>query len=321
MNNKILILSGDPNSVNSEIIFKSCKKISASLLKNIYLVSNYKLLKSQFKKLNYSFKLIKVKNIDENIKTKGLKVINIDMKFNNPFKVSKDQSSKFVISSLNIAHELAANKKVKGIINCPINKDLLKKNNIGVTEYLSSKCNLRKDCEVMIIYNKKLAVSPLTTHINIKSISKKITPHIIFQKVKIINNWFRFKLKRKPKIGILGLNPHNAEYRSNSEESRIIIPAISKIKKLKINVKGPIVADTIFINNYKNFDVIVGMYHDQVLAPFKALFKFDAINITLGLKYLRVSPDHGVAFDLIGKGKADCSSLVKCINFVNKFKQ
>ena len=79
------------------------------------------------------------------------------------------------------------------------------------------------------------------------------------------------------------------------------------------------VADTLFIKEYKNFDVIVGMYHDQVLAPFKAIFKFHAINVTLGLKYLRVSPDHGTAVSLVGKKKAKPESLIECINFVSKF--
>ena len=91
--------------------------------------------------------------------------------------------------------------------------------------------------------------------------------------------------------------------RKNSEEVKIIIPAIKKLKKLNIHVKGPLVTDTLFINDYKKFDVIVGMYHDQVLAPFKSLYKFDAINVTLGLRYLRLSPDHGTSEKLIGKRK------------------
>ena len=94
---------------------------------------------------------------------------------------------------------------------------------------------------------------------------------------------------------------------------------VQKLRKLSVNVDGPLVADTIFVNNFKNYDVVVGMYHDQVLAPFKTLFKFDAINITLGLKYLRMSPDHGTAINLIGKNKADFSSLLACINFIKKF--
>ena len=84
-------------------------------------------------------------------------------------------------------------------------------------------------------------------------------------------------------------------------------------------MNGPLVSDTVFISAYKKYDIIVGMYHDQVLSPFKTLFKFNAINITLGLKYLRVSPDHGTARDLIGKNKANAISLLECLNFLNKF--
>ena len=111
------------------------------------------------------------------------------------------------------------------------------------------------------------------------------------------------------------MNPHNSEYKKNSEEIKIIIPAIKKLKKFKINLNGPYSSDTIFINDYKKFDVIVGMYHDQVLSPFKALFKYDAINMTLGLNYIRVSPDHGTASDLIKKNKASAESLQKCFDF------
>ena len=83
--------------------------------------------------------------------------------------------------------------------------------------------------------------------------------------------------------------------KKNTEEKKIIIPAINKLKKIGIRIKGPMVADTLFVNEYKKYDVIIGMYHDQVLTPFKTIFKFDAINVTLGLKYLRLSPDHGTA--------------------------
>jgi 4-hydroxythreonine-4-phosphate dehydrogenase len=172
----------------------------------------------------------------------------------------------------------------------------------------------------MLITNEKLSVSPITTHINIKQVASRIKSDSIINKVKTINSWFRKKFGRKPKIGMLGLNPHNAEYKNKSEEIKIIIPTILKLRKLGINIKGPLVSDTVFINDYKTFDVIIGMFHDQVLTPFKAIFKFDAINITLGLKYLRISPDHGTASDLIEKNKADPTSLLKCIHYLNKYK-
>ena len=322
MKRKIIIVSGDPLSVNSEIIFKSWKKLSSKTKKSIYLISNYNLMKKQFDKLNYSIKMIKVKDIDENYSDTKLKIININCKFNDPFKLSKKERSKFVYKSLNYSHNIAIkNDDVNGVINCPISKTLLNKKNIGITEYFASKCKIKSRSEVMLIYNKKLSVSPITTHIDLKNVAKNIKSNIIFNKVRTIEKWFKYNHKKKPRIGILGLNPHNAELRKNSIEKKIIIPVIKKLKKIKIKVEGPLTADTVFINDYKNFDVIVGMYHDQVLAPFKTLFKFDAINITLGLRYLRASPDHGVALKLIKKKRANASSLIKCINFIKNYKK
>lgn len=319
MKKKIILVFGDPNSINSEIIFKTWKKISTSLKKKIYIIGNFELIESQFKKLNYSLNCVLVKNIYEKQNNKNLKIININLNFSNPFLVKKKESSQFIKKSLTLAHKLALDKNVIGIINCAIDKQLLSKKNIGVTEFLANKCKLKKNYEVMMIYNKKMSVVPITTHINIKKVSSNISKSIIVNKIKMIKFWFNKNLKKNPKIAVLGLNPHNGEMRHNSEETKIIIPAIQKLKKLSVNVDGPLVADTIFVNNFKNYDVVVGMYHDQVLAPFKTLFKFDAINITLGLKYLRMSPDHGTAINLIGKNKADFSSLLACINFIKKF--
>ena len=314
---KIVIISGDPNSINSEIIFKSWKKINKSLKKRIFLISNYQLLKQQFEKLKYNIKMIQIESLDKTIDSDQLKIVNVDLVFKNPFKVDNKQASKFVENSLNLAHKLAINKKVCGIINCAIDKKLLK-NKIGVTEYLANKCNIKNKSEVMLIRNKNLSVSPITTHINVKNIAKFIKPITIENKVKTIDNWYKKVFFKRPKIAVLGLNPHNAELRKSSEEKKIIIPTILKLKNFGVNIKGPIVSDTIFINDFKKYDVIIGMYHDQVLSPFKALFKFNAINITLGLKYLRISPDHGTAVDLIGKKKASPLSLIECINFINK---
>ena len=100
---------------------------------------------------------------------------------------------------------------------------------------------------------------------------------------------------------------------------KIIIPAIKNLRKLGIKLEGPLAADTLFMKKYKKYDVVIGMFHDQILSPYKSIFKFNAINTTLGLKYLRASPDHGTGQDIIGKNIANASSLIKCINFINKF--
>ncbi len=317
MNNKIIIVAGDPNSINSEIIYKSWKRTDNKTKKKLYLIGNYNLILKQFKKLNYKTNIVKVNSVNDSIKSTNLKIINISLNFKNPFKVGLRSSSSYVIKCLNLAHSLAINKKVKGIINCPIDKKLIKvSKKVGVTEFFASKCKVKKSSEIMLIHNKKFSVVPLTTHLDIKKVSKNITYELIINKLTSLNKEFKNVFKIKPKIGILGLNPHNAEFNRNSEEVRKIIPAIKKLKKNGINVNGPLVADTVFVNNYKKYNVIVGMYHDQVLGPFKTIFRFDAINITLGLNYLRASPDHGPGIDLIGKNKANYLSLLKCIKFI-----
>lgn len=320
MKKKIIIISGDPNSINSEIIYKSWKKINKSVKKNIYIISNYDLIKKQFNILKFNIKIRKVKSIHDLSNNSDLKIINIDLDFKRPFNVSKKSASNFVIKSLNLGHKLALDKKnVLGLINCSINKELLNNKFVGVTEYFANKCKIKKNREVMLISNEKLAVCPITTHINISKISGSINKQTIIEKIKLINSWFKRNNKIIPKIAVLGLNPHNSEFKKNSEEIKIILPAIIKLKKLGIKVKGPLVADTIFIKDYKNFNIIVGMYHDQVIAPFKSIYKFNAINMTLGLKYLRISPDHGTAKDIMFKKKATAESLIKCINTILNF--
>tara|TARA_E500000178_G_scaffold353125_1_gene418211 strand:- start:420 stop:1385 length:966 start_codon:yes stop_codon:yes gene_type:complete len=319
MKKKIIIVAGDPISINSEIIFKSWKKIDNSLKKKIVVIANFKLIEKQFKKLKYSANLVKIKNIHENPAPHLLKILDIKLKFKNPFKIKKNNLKNFVSSSMNLAHKLSLTNEIIGMINCPINKNVLNLKKTGITEYLASKCKVKDNSEVMLIKSNRLTVCPITTHIDIKDISKKLKQNLIINKIKTINKWYKKNEKKIPKIGILGLNPHNAELRKNSEEIRHIIPSIRKLRKLKININGPLVSDSMFIEKYKNYDVIVGMYHDQVLIPIKTICKYEAINVTLGLNYLRVSPDHGVASNIINKNKANPKSLINCIKFVNKF--
>ena len=173
----------------------------------------------------------------------------------------------------------------------------------------------------MLIYNKELAVSPLTTHIPLSQVSKKISTSKIIKKVKIINSFYNKVFKKKPKIAILGLNPHNFSSLKKSEEKEIIAKATKSLIKSKIKVTGPIAPDSSFMVFRKNkFDVIIGMYHDQVLTPFKALFNFNAINVTLGLPYIRTSPDHGTAENIVGKKIANPESLIQSIKFFNYIK-
>ena len=171
----------------------------------------------------------------------------------------------------------------------------------------------------MLIFNKKLSVSPITTHLALKDVHKHISKKKIYTHVKLITEFYKKNFKKKPKIAITGLNPHCESNFKKSEENTSIIPAIYKLKNQKFRVEGPFPADTIFIKeHFKKFDVIIGMYHDQVLTPVKALFGFDAINITLGLPFIRISPDHGPNSSMLGKNLSDPTSLMKALKFLDK---
>jgi 4-hydroxythreonine-4-phosphate dehydrogenase len=186
-----------------------------------------------------------------------------------------------------------------------------------MTEYISDKFKIKKNA--MLIYNEKISVCPVTTHLPLKMVSNKINQKIIKDKIVLIDNFYRKIIGFKPKIAVTGLNPHCESILRFNEDSKIIYPAIKSLKKKGFNISGPFSADTIFLKqNRTKYDVILGMYHDQVLSPLKALIEYDAINITLGLPFLRISPDHGPNEIMINKNLSNPLSLIKAIKFLDK---
>ena len=155
----------------------------------------------------------------------------------------------------------------------------------------------------------------------LKNVTKNISSRKIINNVVKINNFYLKKLKKKPFFAILGLNPHCETTSSFSEEEKIIIPAIKKLLKKKIKIQGPFSSDTFFMQkNINKFNIVIGMYHDQVLTPLKTLFKFDAINITIGIPFIRISPDHGTNNEMLGQNKSNPQSFISAINFIKKIK-
>tara|TARA_Y100001970_G_C14254259_1_gene874031 strand:+ start:3335 stop:4306 length:972 start_codon:yes stop_codon:yes gene_type:complete len=318
----ILIICGEPNSVFSEIIAKSISKYNAK--RPIILIGSYKLLLSQLNKLKIKilFNLISLKkNKILNIKLKKINILNVDYKFKKPFDKISNKSNYYISECFKKSFQIINNNNIAGLINGPISKKTFLKSKFqGVTEFLSNKFNSHNNF-AMLIFNKKLSVSPITTHLPVSKITKNLNKKNIILKILLINNFFKKYFGKKPKIAVCGLNPHCENFFSKSEELKIINPAIKTLKKKKLNIEGPYPADTIFMkNNIKRYDVIIGMYHDQVLAPIKALYNFDAINITLGLPILRISPDHGPNFKMLGKNKSDPKSLTEAIKFLDKIK-
>ncbi len=312
--NKFAIILGEPNSINSELVAKSVAKKYPCLI-----IGSYDLIKKQFKILKIKSKIYKIKkNYNYKLLRNSLNILDVPLEFKNPYKINPKKNRIYLKKCFDIAHKLSLKGKIKGFINCPIDKKkFFGKKSGGITEYLAKKNNIFKK-EVMLIFNKKCSVSPLTTHIKVKNISKSINKKLIINKLITLNNFYYKYFNYKPKIAILGLNPHNSEMKNDSEEIKTIIPAVKKLKR-KVSIKGPFPSDTAFLkNNLKNYDVIVGMYHDQVLTPFKALFEFNAVNITLGLPYLRLSPDHGIARDKKKLNISNPLSLNQCIYTISR---
>ena len=320
-NKPIIIVSGEPYSTFLEIFLKSLK---SNVLKKfpVILIASKKNLIGQMKKLRFSYKisLINKKNINK-IKPsyKTINLINVEFSKKKIIDKISGSSRKYIDECFKKGIKLIKEKKGIALINGPISKKhFLNKKYPGVTEYLAKKTN-KSGNEVMLIYNEKLSVSPITTHLPLKNIFKNISVKKITKKVITINNFYKNKLNKKTKFAITGLNPHCETVSLNNEEKKIILPAINILRRKKINIKGPFPADTMFLSkNRKKFDVIIGMYHDQVLTPIKTLFEFKAINITLGLPFIRISPDHGTNNKMLGKKTSDPTSLLEAFKFIKK---
>ena len=314
----ILIVSGEPNSVFLELFFKVLKK--DKIKSPIILISSKKLLTLQMQKLEFKkkIKLLQVSKL-KSYKLDNKTINLIDVKYNpgKAFEIISKKSNIFIKNSFDLAFQIIKKNDIHKFINGPISKKQFLKNKfLGITEYISEKFQTKKTC--MLIYNETLSVCPITTHLPLKLVSKRINKKIILKNVSLVNNFYEKKFNIKPRIAILGLNPHCESVHKYNEDEKIIKPTIKYLKN-KYNVSGPYPADTIFLkNNRKKFDIIIGMYHDQVLTPLKTLFEYDAINITLGLPFIRVSPDHGPNETMLGKNLSNPLSLSRAIKFLDK---
>ena len=304
----ILIIPGEKKSIFFEIFFKSLKL--NSFLSPLILICDKKNLNKEIQRYKFNKNIEQIK-LDRIYSKKFVKkkIYLIDVKNIN--------SNTYVHNCFKIAFKLIKKGLTQKMINGPINKTkTLNKKYLGMSEYVAKNFNQSKFA--MLIYNKKLSVCPVTTHLPLKLVAKKITQGKIKEKIIIINDFYQKFLGFKPRIAVIGLNPHCESVLKFNEDNKILSPVIKSFKN-KINVKGPFPADTVFLkNNRKKFDVIIGMYHDQVLTPIKTIFEYDAINITIGLPFLRVTPDHGPNEKMIGKNVSNPTSLVRSLEFLDK---
>ena len=308
-NKPILIVPGEPKSIFFEIFFKSLKK--NNFKSPLILIGSKRNIYSQMKKFNFKSKL-------KEIKFRDLKTIKINNKTLNIINIPEKKSShEFIKNSFNMAFKIINQGITNKFINGPINKSkFLNKKFLGITEYISEKFKTKKTA--MLIYNEKISVCPVTTHLPLKLVSKNINKKVVIEKVELIDDFYRKNFGLKPKIAVTGLNPHCESILKTNEDLEIILPTITNLKKRGFKVFGPFPSDTIFLKqNRDKFNVILGMYHDQVLAPIKTLKEYDAINITLGLPFYRISPDHGPNEKMLNKNKSTPISLIKALKFLD----
>ena len=307
----ILILTGDPKSIFFEIFFKSCRVYKSK--SPIILVSSRNILLPQMSKYKFK-KKIRIINV------KNLVNYKLDNKFINLINIKYNQKNKnvYLKNCFDISFRIIKDGLTNKFINGPISKaQFLNKRFLGITEYISGKFNINKFA--MLIYNKDLSVCPLTTHMPIKLVSKRINRKSIHEKIKLIDQFFKKNFGIKPKIAVTGLNPHCETILNVNEDKQIIIPTVKFLKRKGYKVFGPFPADTIFLKqNRRNYNVILGMYHDQVISPLKTLKEYDAFNITLGLPFYRISPDHGPNIKMVNKNISNPLSLIRALKFLDK---
>ena len=317
----IVIVAGEPNSIFLEIFLKVLKK--KKFKSPIILIASLRLLKLQMKHLRVfkKIKLLEVKKLKQyKLDNKVINLVNIEYNTQKAFEKISSKSNKYIKNSFETGLKIMKNGMTKKFINGPISKKFfLKKKFLGITEYLAYSLDIKKFA--MLIYNKELSVCPITTHLPLKYISKEIDKKKIKEKIILINNFFKKNMGFTPKMAITGLNPHCESIDKYDEDLKIIKPVVKTLKKQKFKIDGPFPADTIFLKKNRNkIDIIIGMYHDQVLTPIKTIYEHDAINITLGLPFIRVSPDHGPNEKMIGKNISNPISLFNSINFLESLK-
>jgi 4-hydroxythreonine-4-phosphate dehydrogenase len=307
---------GDLNGIGIEVILKTFEDKRMLDFCTPVLFGSTKTISFHKKQLNLETSINSIQSIDQLAHGKiNLLTIwkeEVDISLGTPTKISGE----YALKSLESAVTHLKENKIDVLLTAPINKENIQSETFnfpGHTEYLESQLDGES---LMILISDELRVGLVTGHIPISEISKTITPELIEKKVAILHKTLveDFGIN-KPKIAILGLNPHCGDHGViGKEDDEIIRPTIEKIKESGNLVFGPYAADGFFgSSTYTQFDGILAMYHDQGLAPFKALSFGNGVNYTAGLAKIRTSPDHGTAYEIAGKNSANATSFKEAL--------
>jgi len=297
----IAITMGDPSGIGPEVTLKALASSNVSKLADFFVIGDGAVIEMTKRalKLKSDVPLLDLANVPAK-----------DFRYG----VSRPSFGKAAIEYIDMALELLNNRAIDALVTAPINKTSINsgaaKGFKGHTEYLAKK-TLTKDYAMMFV-SDRLKITLVTRHIPLKDVPKAISVKNISRTILLTHKYLkRYFGIRRPKIGVAGLNPHAGETGLiGKEELSVIGPAVRSASKHISGVCGPVVPDIIFYEALnKRFDAVISMYHDQALIPFKMLYFSDGVNLTLGLPFVRTSPDHGTAFDIAGKMIADPSSM------------
>lgn len=307
---------GDLNGIGSEIVLKTFEDSRMLELCTPVIFANAKILSFIKKNLELTAQLHGIDKIEQLVLGK-INVLNVwkegvDINFGK----NDDSVGKYAVKSLVAATNALKANQVDVLVTAPINKYNIQSEEFsfpGHTDYLNQQLEGEA---LMFMIQDNLRIGLLTDHLPINDISKHLTEELINRKVEIINESLikDFKI-RKPKIAILGLNPHAGDNGViGKEDEEIIKPAVKKLFDNGIMIFGPYSADGFFGNGlYEKYDAVIAIYHDQGLIPFKTLSFGQGVNYTAGLNKIRTSPDHGTAFEIAGKGMADYNSFKEAV--------
>ena len=314
---KLGISIGDPNGIGLEIIIKAFlhQKTLNEFIAIVY--SNVEIIEFHLAHLKLDLEINVIKSISESLNGK-LNVFEISSSnFKVDFGKSNIQSGDIAFRSLITASKHIIENKIDCLVTAPIDKNTIQSKNFkfnGHTEYLTKISN--KNNSLMLMVHQNLKVGVVTNHLSIAQVAEAISIELILTKIAILEKSLKndFNIKT-PKIALLGLNPHAGDGGIiGIEEITIIKPAIKIANEKKFRVFGPFPADGFFASEkHKEFDAVLGMYHDQGLIPFKMLSKNQGVNFTAGLPIIRTSPDHGTASDIAGKNKASFKSFMNAL--------
>lgn len=313
---RVGISIGDFNGIGPEIIMKSLKDKTITDFFTPIIFGSGKLFTYQKNifKLNLNFNYITEASQAQNGKLNMLNLVkdNVIVELGKP----TEESTRMAIDSLEAATEALIKGDIDVLATAPINKDEMMKmgfKHAGHTGYLEEKFNKKG---LMFLVTEELKVAVSTHHIPLSQVAENISKDKLKRQIRALNQTLieDFAIS-KPKIAVLGLNPHSGDGGViGKEEIEIISPAILELSNSGILAFGPFPADSFFQpNKYKNFDAVVAMYHDQGLAPFKTIAYEKGVNYTAALPFIRTSPDHGVAYDIAGKNIADEQSFSEAI--------